>query len=406
MRIRTLLATTAAAVMFAAPGLAQTVGVTDDMIKIGNTSPYSGPASSYGVIGTTIGAYFDMINEQGGITSKDGKTRKIDYLTLDDGYSPPRTVEQARKMVEQEKVAFTLGTLGTPTNSAIHRYMNAKKVPHLFLATGASKWGQPKKYPWTMGFQPTYDVEGEIYANYVLENIENPKIAILYQNDDYGKDYRDGFLRGLGDKADDLVVKMVPYEVTDPTVDPQILELAATGANVFFNITIPKFAAQAIKKACEINWNPLHLLNNVSSSVGSTLKPAGLECSESQGLITAQWQRDPTDSQWFDTDGYKEWEAFMDARIPDGDKGDVNYAVGHSLAKMAHYVLENCADLSRPGIMACAANVKDLQLPMVLPGILVNTSPTDFYPIQAEQLSKFDGERWVLFGDIIDASSN
>jgi branched-chain amino acid transport system substrate-binding protein len=404
MRIRTLLATTAAAVMIAAPGYAQTVGVTDNSIKIGNTMPYSGPASSYGVIGKIISTYFDMVNEQGGITSKDGKTRMVEFITLDDGYSPPRTVEQARKLVEQEQVAFTLGTLGTPTNSAIHRYMNAKKVPQLFVATGASKWGQPKKYPWTMGFQPTYDVEGEIYANYVMENVTDPKIAIIYQNDDYGKDYRDGFLRGLGDKADDLVVKMVPYEVTDPTIDPQILELAATGANVFFNITIPKFAAQAIKKACEIDWKPLHLLNNVSSSVGSTLKPAGLECSKSQGLITAQWQKDPTDSQWADTEGYKEWSAFMDAHLPDADKGDVNYATGHSIAKMAHHVLENCGDLSRPGIMACAANVQDLKIPMVLPGILVNTSPSDFYPIQAEQLSKFDGERWVLFGDIIDAS--
>jgi branched-chain amino acid transport system substrate-binding protein len=404
MRLKGLFATAAAAAFFATTANAQMVGVTDTSIKIGNTMPYSGPASSYGVIGKTIAAYFNMINEQGGITSKDGKTRKVEFISLDDGYSPPRTVEQARKLVEQENVAFLLGTLGTPTNSAIHRYMNAKKVPQLFVATGASKWGQPKKFPWTMGFQPTYDVEGEIYANYVLENVENPKIAIIYQNDDYGKDYRDGFLRGLGDKADELIVKMLPYEVTDPTIDAPILELAATGANVFFNITIPKFAAQAIKKACEIDWQPLHLLNNVSSSVGSTLRPAGLECSKSQGLITAQWQKDPTDPQWKETDGYKEWEAFMNAEIPDGDKGDVNYATGHSIAKMAHHMLENCGDLSRPGIMACAANLKDVEIPMVLPGILINTSPNDFYPIQAEQLSKFDGERWVLFGDIIDTS--
>ena len=401
MYIRTV-AAAAVAALLASTAVAEMVGVTDDTIKIGNTNPYSGPASSYGVIGKTLSAYFQMVNDNGGVTSKDGKTRKIEFITLDDGYSPPRTVEQARKLVEQEEVAFLFNTLGTPTNSAIHRYMNAKKVPQLFVATGASKWGQPEKFPWTMGFQPTYDVEGEIYANYVLETVENPKIALLFQNDDYGKDYRDGFLRGLGDKADELVVKMVPYEVTDPTVDAQILELASSGANVFFNITIPKFAAQAIKKSCEIGWKPLHLLNNVSSSVGSVLKPAGLDCSTD--IITAQYQRDPTDEQWYETDGYKEWAAFMDEYIPDGDRGDVNYAFGFNGGTLMHYVLENCDDLSRPGIMACAANIKDLQLPMVLPGILVNTGPNDFYPIQAEQLSRFNGQRWELFGEVIDAS--
>ena len=401
MFIRTV-AAAAVAALLASTAVAEMVGVTDDTIKIGNTNPYSGPASSYGVIGKTLSAYFQMVNDNGGVTSKDGKTRKIEFITLDDGYSPPRTVEQARKLVEQEEVAFLFNTLGTPTNSAIHRYMNAKKVPQLFVATGASKWGQPEKFPWTMGFQPTYDVEGEIYANYVLETVENPKIALLFQNDDYGKDYRDGFLRGLGDKADELVVKMVPYEVTDPTVDAQILELASSGANVFFNITIPKFAAQAIKKSCEIGWKPLHLLNNVSSSVGSVLKPAGLDCSTD--IITAQYQRDPTDEQWYETDGYKEWAAFMDEYIPDGDRGDVNYAFGFNGGTLMHYVLENCGDLSRSGIMACAANIKDLQLPMVLPGILVNTGPNDFYPIQAEQLSRFNGQRWELFGEVIDAS--
>ncbi len=394
-----------AAVVAAAPlgAHAQTVGVTDTTIKIGNTMPYSGPASAYGVIGKTEAAYFKMLNDQGGITSKDGKTRKVEFITLDDGYSPPRTVEQVRKLVEQEQVAFLFNTLGTPTNSAIHRYVNAKKVPHLFVATGASKWGQPQKFPWTMGFQPTYDVEGEIYANYMLDTVDDPKIAILYQNDDFGKDYRDGFLRGLGDKADGLVVKMLPYEVTDPTVDAQMLELASSGANVFFNIASPKFAAQAIKKACEVNWQPLHLLSNVSSSVSAVLKPAGLECSK--GIITAQWQKDPTDPQWAETAGFQEWSNFMDENLPGGDRGDVNYAFGYSASRLMHHVLENCADLSRPGIMACAANVKDLQLPMVIPGILITTSPTDHYPIQAEQLSRFDGQRWVLFGDIMDASA-
>jgi len=403
MRIRTLLTSAAAAVLLTATASAQTVGVTDDMIKIGNTSPYSGPASAYGVIGKTHQAYWKAINEAGGLKMGDGKTRKVEIISLDDGYSPPKTVEQIRKLVEQEEVAMTFNTLGTPTNSAIHRYMNAKKVPHVFLATGASKWGHPDKFPWTIGFQPTYDVEGEIYAQYALKNVKDPKIAILFQNDDYGKDYRDGFLRGLGDKKD-LVVKMLPYEVTDPTVDAQILEMAASGANIFFNVTIPKFAAQAIKKACEIDWKPLHLLNNVSSSVGATLKPAGLECSKSQGLITAQWLMDPTDPQWADTDGYKAWAAFMNANIPDGDKGDVNYVFAYNASTLLKHVLENCADFSRPGIMGCVANIKDFELPMALPGIKVNTSATDFYPVQQEQLSKFNGEKWELFGELFDAS--
>lgn len=395
MRIRTLLAATAAT-MVAGAAHAETPGITDTSIKIGNTSPYSGPASAYGVIGKTAVAYFNMVNRQGGI-----KGHQVELISYDDGYSPPRTVEQVRKLVEQDQVAFTFLTLGTPPNSAIHRYMNAKKVPQLFVATGASKWGHPEDYPWTMGFQPPYNIEGEIYAQYALKNVENPKIAILFQNDDYGKDYRDGFLKGLGDMKD-AVVSMLPYEVTDPTVDAQVVAMKEAGANVFLNVTTPKFAAQAIRKACEIGWQPLHFLNNVSSSVGATLKPAGLDCSK--GLITAQWQKDPTDPQWKDTDGYKEWAAFMDSEIPDGDKSDVNYAFGHSASKLLHHVLENCDDWTRKGVMGCAANVKDLQLPMVLPGIVVNTSPTDFYPIQAEQLSKFDGEKWVLFGDVIDAS--
>ena len=313
---RTLLAAAAATAFVAGPALADSTGITDTSIKIGNTNPYSGPASAYGSIGKTITAYYKKLNREGGING-----RKIEFISLDDGYSPPRTVQQIRKLVEKEKVAFTFQTLGTPTNSAIHKYMNQKKVPHLFVATGASKWGQPEKYPWSMGFQPTYDVEGEIYAKYALDSVKDPKIGILFQNDDYGKDYRDGFLRGLGDKKD-LVVAMLPYETTDPTVDSQVLALKASGANVFFNVTIPKFAAQAIRKSCEIGWKPLHLLNNVSSSVSSTLKPAGFECSK--GLITAQWQRDPTDPQWAETKGFQEWKAFMDAELPDADRGDIN----------------------------------------------------------------------------------
>ncbi|MEM7252528.1 MAG: ABC transporter substrate-binding protein [Pseudomonadota bacterium] len=398
MKIRALAGSLALGILAATSVSAQTVGVTDDSIKIGNTNPYSGPASVYSVIGKTISKYFETVNDAGGVNG-----RKLDFISLDDGYSPPRTVEQVRRLVEREKVAFLFQTLGTPTNSAVHRYVNAKKVPHLFVATGASKWGQPKKYPWTMGYQPTYDVEGEIYANYVLDNVKDPKIAILFQNDDYGKDYRDGFLRGLGDKADSLVVKMLPYEVTDPTVDAQILELAASGANVFFNVTIPKFAAQAIKKSCEIGWKPLHFLNNVSSSVGATLKPAGLDCSKD--LITAQYMKDPTDPQWAGDAGFQEWKNWMGKHLPDADQGDVNYAYGYNVAKLMHEMLIGCEDLSRPGIMACASSLNDVSLPMLLPGIMVNTSKEDFYPIQAEQLSKFDGEKWVLFGDVIDAGS-
>ena len=398
MRIKNLLAAAAAAALLAGTAhAADMTGITDTTIKIGNTNPYSGPASVYSVIGKTISAYFNKVNAEGGIQG-----RQIDFISLDDGYSPPRTVEQVRKLVEQEEVAFLFQTLGTPTNSAIHRYVNGKKVPHLFVATGASKWGQPDKYPWTMGFQPTYDVEGEIYAKYVLENVENPKIAILFQNDDYGKDYRDGFLRGLGDKAEELVVSTLPYEVTDPTVDSQIVAMKDSGANVFFNITIPKFAAQAIRKSCEIGWKPVHLLNNVSSSVGATLTPAGLDCSK--GLITANYVKDPVDPRWKDDAGYKEWVGFMEEHMPGSDLTDVFYAYGYNVSKLLHITLDGCKELSREGIMGCAANLKDVELPMVLPGILVNTAPDDFYPIQAEQLHSFDGERWVPFGDIIDAS--
>jgi len=399
MKIQTMVAGAAAVLMLTAGSNAQTVGVTDDVIKIGNTSPYSGPASAYGAIGKAYDAYFAMVNDKGGITSKDGKTRRVEFITLDDGYSPPRTVEQTRKLVEQEQVAFTAGQTGTAANSAIHRYMNSKKVPHLFVGTGASKWAQPKKYPWTIGFQTAYDIEGQIYAKYLLDQVENPKIAILFQNDDYGKDYRDGFVAELGEKADEMIVKSLPYEVTDPTVEAQILEMAASGANVFLNVTTPKFAAQAIKKACEIGWKPLHLLNNVSSSVGAVLRPAGLECS--QGLITAQYQRDPTDPQWHETDGYQEWLAFMKKYLPNADRSDINYVYGFNLAALITHMLENCGDLSRPGIMACATDIEDLQLPMIIPGITVTTSPTDFRTFQAEQLSRFEGERWALFGDII-----
>ena len=380
-------------------GAADTPGVTATEIKIGHTNPYSGNASAYGTIGKVEAAYFKMINEQGGINS-----RKINFVTYDDGYSPPKTVEMVRKLLEQDQVAFLFNTLGTPTNSAIHKYMNDQKVPQLFVATGATKWGDPKGHPWTMGWQPTYQAEGKIYAAYALKNVPNAKIGILYQNDDYGKDYLKGFKDGLAAaNATKAIVLEQSFEVTDPTIDSQIVNLKNSGANVFFNITTPKFAAQAIKKAHDIGWKPLHLLNNVSASVGAVLKPAGLEASKD--LITAQYLKDPTDPQWKNDQGYKDWLAFMKKYYPEGNTEDAFNVFGYTVAQGLVHVLKQCGnDLSRENVMKQAASIKDLSLPMLLPGIKVNTSPTDFYPIEQEQLAKFDGERWVLFGEVYDAS--
>jgi branched-chain amino acid transport system substrate-binding protein len=358
-------------------------GASDTEIKIGNTNPYSGPASAYGAIGRAIQAYFDKVNEE--------------------GYSPPRTVEQIRKLVEQEQVLLIFQSLGTPTNTAIHQYMNSKKVPHLFVATGATKWGQPDKFPWTMGWQPNYQSEAKIYAKYILDNKPDAKIGVLYQNDDYGKDYLTGFKAGLGEQADKLIVAEQSYEVTDPTVDSQIISLKNSGADVFFNITTPKFAAQAIRKAADIGWQPLHFLNNVSNSVGSVLEPAGLD--KSVGLITALYQKDPTDPQWQDSQEYRDWSAWMDRYNPDADKTDQFNVYGYNVAMTLVHVLEQCGDdLTRENVMAQAANIQDLELPMLLPGVVINTSPTDFYPIEGMMLAKFDGQKWVLFGEVIDPS--
>jgi branched-chain amino acid transport system substrate-binding protein len=391
--------TLAAAIGLAAVAVqAADPGVTATEIKLGNTNPYSGPASAYGTIGKSIGAYFKKINEEGGING-----RKINFVTLDDAYSPPKAVEMVRKLLEQDQVAFLFNTLGTPTNSAIHKYMNDQKVPQLFVATGATKWGDPKGHPWTMGWQPTYQAEGAIYAQYVLKNVPDAKVGILYQNDDYGKDYLKGFKDGLGDAAKKAIVMEQSYEVTDPTVDSQIVNLKNSGANVFFNVTTPKFAAQAIKKAADIGWKPIHLLNNVSASVGAVLKPAGLDAS--RGLITVQYLKDPTDPQWKNDQGYKDWLVFMDKYYPDGNKTDAFNVYGYSVAQTMVQVLKQAGnDLSRANVMKQAANMKDFVVPMLLPGIKINTSPTDFYPIEQEQLAKFDGERWVLFGEIFDAS--
>jgi len=370
-------------------------GASDTEIKIGNTNPYSGPASAYGTIGKAIAAYFKMVNDNGGING-----RKINFISLDDSYSPPKTVEQTRKLVEQEKVLLDFQPLGTPTNTAIHKYMNAKKVPQLFVATGASKWGQPKKFPWTMGWQPTYPSESKIYATYLLNNKPDAKIAILYQNDDYGKDYLNGFLEGLGAKAKTMVVAKASYETSDPTVDPQVIKLKASGADVFFNITTPKFAAQAIRKVADLGWQPLHFLNNVSTSIPGVLKPAGLE--KSVGLITTGYIKDPGDPQWANDADVKAWNAWMDKYYPEGDKKSSFNAYAYAVSSTMAEVLKRAGDnLTRANIMKQAASLKGLKVPLLLPGITVDTSPTDFYPIQCAKLQKFDGAKWVLVGDTI-----
>ena len=370
-------------------------GASDTEIKIGQTMPYSGPASAYGTIGKAEAAYFQMINDEGGING-----RKLKLISLDDGYSPPKAVEQVRRLVEQDEVLLLFQNLGTPSNSAIHKYVNAKKVPHLFLATGATKWGDPKDYPWTIGFNPSYQIEARIYAKYVLQNKPNAKIGILYQNDDYGKDYLKGFKDGLGDKASKLIVSEVSYEVTDPTVDSQIVTLKGSGADTFVNITTPKFAAQAIRKAYDIDWKPLQLLNNVSASVGSVLTPAGLD--KSVGLITTAYIKDPTDPQWKDDAGMKNWYAFMKKYYPDGNVADGSNAYGYTAAQLLVQVLKQCGDdLTRENVMKQAASLKDVALPLFLPGIKVNTSPTDYFTFQQLRLAKFDGKEWVLFGDLI-----
>jgi branched-chain amino acid transport system substrate-binding protein len=392
------LALIAALAMAAAPALAQTVGVTATEIKLGNTNPYSGPASAYGTIGKVITAYFKKVNDDGGVNG-----RKINFITYDDGYAPPKTVEMVRRLVEQDQVAAVFQTLGTPTNSAIHKYMNQQKVPHLFLATGATKWGDPKNFPWTMGWQPNYQSEGLIYAQYVLKNVKDAKIGILYQNDDYGKDYLKGFKDGLGEAGRKLVVMEQTYEVTDPTIDSQIVNLKNSGANVFFNITIPKFAVQAIKKAHDIGWMPLHLLTQVSATVGVVMRPAGAEASKD--VISTQYLKDPTDPEWANDAAMKEWKAFMAKYYPDGNTQDVFNVYGHLVAQTMVQTLKQCGnDLSRANIMKQAANLKDLTLALLLPGVKINTSPTDFYPIEQEQLVRFDGEKWVRFGELYDAS--
>jgi branched-chain amino acid transport system substrate-binding protein len=372
-------------------------GATDTEIKIGNIMPYSGPASAYGVIGKTEAAYFKMINDKGGING-----RKIKFISYDDAYSPPKTVEQARKLVESDEVLLIFNSLGTPPNTAIHKYMNAKKVPQLFVATGATKWNDPKHFPWTMGWQPNYQSETRIYAKYIIKNMPKAKIAVLYQNDDYGKDYLKGLLDGLGDKAKTMIVAQESYETSEPTIDNHIVKLKASGADVFINITTPKFAAQAIKKISEIGWKPTHFLNNVSASVGSVIKPAGYE--NSQGIISAAYLKDASDPQWNKDPGMEAFYAFMKKDFPEGNVLDGGTVVGYSVASTLVKVLTQCGDnLTRANVMKQAASLKDFELGTLLPGIKINTGPTDFAPISSLKLMKFKGEKWELFGDVISA---
>ena len=371
-------------------------GASDTEIKLGHAGPYSGPASAYGIIGKAIDGYWKMVNDQGGING-----RKIKFISLDDGYVPSKTVEVVRQLVEQDKVLLCFNTLGTPSNTAIQKYMNQKKVPQLYVATGASKWGHPKEFPWTMGYQPDYNTEGQIYAKHALANVKDAKIAILMQNDDFGKDYVDGIKKGLGADAG-KIVKLVTYEVTDPTVDSQIIQLKDTGANVFMNIATPKFAAQAIRKAADIGWKPAHYMTNVSASVAAVMKPAGFD--NSQGIITAYYQKDPTDKQWDNDPDMKTWRAWMDKYNPGGNQGDANYIYGYGVAFLMHETLKRCGDtLTRENVMKQAASFQKFKIPVLLPGITISTSATDFYPIQAVQLARFKGDTWELFGDIMAA---
>jgi branched-chain amino acid transport system substrate-binding protein len=374
-------------------------GASDTEIKIGTTNPYSGPASPYGAIGKTIDAYWKSVNDAGGING-----RKVKFISLDDGYSPAKTVEVVRQLVEQERVLALFQTLGTPTNSAIHKYMNQRKVPMLFVATGASKWGKPKEFPWTMGFQPDYHTEAVIYAKHILANVKDPKIAVLMQNDDYGRDYFDGFKEGLGKEAG-RIVKVVTYEATDPTVDSQIIQLKDSGGNVFFNVSGAKAAAQGIRKAADIAWKPIHYLNNVSASVAAVMKPAGFD--NAQGIITASYLKDATDKQWDDDAEMKTWRAWMNKWMPGANQADANHIYAYAVSFLMHETLKKCGDtLTRENVMKQAANHQKLRVPLLLPGILVNTSPTDFYPVQAVQLQRFKGDTWELFGDVLHAESS
>jgi len=383
----------------AGPASAQTrydPGASDSEIKIGNIMPYSGPLSAYALIGRTQAAYFNKINAEGGVNG-----RRIRFISYDDAFSPPKTVEQARKLVESDEVLLIFQSLGTPTNNAIQKYMNQRKIPQLFVATGATKFGDPRNYPWTMGWQPTYQTEGRIYARFLLQNHPDGKLGILYQNDDSGRDYLKGVKDGLGaDAARRMIVAEIPYEPTDPTVDSQIVTIRAAGADIFFNEASPKFAAQAIRKAAEIGWKPVQLLASISNSVGSVLRPAGLD--NAKGILSTNYLKDATDPAWKDDPALLEWSAFMDKYFPDGDKTSTFSVCGYLTAQTMVQVLRQCGDeLTRENIMRQAANLKDLELGMLLPGIRINTGPNDFFPLEQMQLSRFNGEHGERFGPVI-----
>ena len=374
-------------------------GASDSEIKIGNIMPYSGPASAYGIIGKTEEAYFKMINEAGGVNG-----RKINFISYDDGYSPPKAVEQTRKLIESDEVLLIFNALGTPSQTAVQKYHNAKKVPQLFVATGASKWNDPKDFPWTMGFQPSYRVEARIFAKYILKEKPNAKVAIFYANDDFGKDYLAGIKDIFGSKASSLIVAEESYETTEPSIDSHIVKLKGTGADVFVNISTPKFAAQAIKKMAELEWKPTHVLTDVSVSIGAVMKPAGLEASE--GILSAQYMKDASDPQWKDDEGMKKFMAFIDKYMPGANVADLNLAYGYAAAQTMVQVLKQCGDdLTRENVMKQAASLKDFAPDTLIPGIKVSTSPTDFGPIEQLKMMQFKGGKWELFGDIISAET-
>jgi branched-chain amino acid transport system substrate-binding protein len=398
LRAAALVTATAAVTLASGAAFAQKkydTGASDTEIKIGNIMPYSGPASAYGVIGKTEEAFFKMINDKGGING-----RKINFVTYDDGYSPPKAVEQVRKLVESDEVLVVFNPLGTPSNSAIQKYLNSKKIPQLFVATGATKWNDPKNFPWTMGWQPSYQSEAQIYAKWLMKEKPNAKVAVLYQNDDFGKDYLKGTKDGLGAKASSMIIMEESYEVSEPSIDGHIVKIKAANPDVLLIYTTPKFAAQTIKKTAELNWKPLQILTNVSISVGSVMKPAGFENSE--GVLSAAYAKDSTDPQWANDPGMKKWNEFVDKYMPGADKSDTSMVYGYGAASTLAKVLEMCGDdLTRANIMKQAASLKDFAPDTLLPGVKINTSPTDFAPIAQLQMQRFKGEKWELFGEII-----
>ncbi len=395
---RTFLQSSAAAALAASASSARAdnaPGITDTEIKIGQTMPYSGPASAYGVIGKAATAYFKMINEQGGVNG-----RKINLISLDDAYSPPKTVEQVRRLVEDEKVAFLFNTLGTAPNLAIRQYLNDNKIPQLFVATGASTFSDPKHFPWTMGWQPNYQTEARIFGQNILKTKPDAKIGVLYQNDGFGKDYLIGLKEGLGPDHAGMVIKEASYETSEPTVDSQVVTLQGSGADVFLIAATPKFAAQAIRKSSDLGWNAVRYMTDVSQSIASVMKPAGLD--KSKGVITAVYGKDSTDARWKDDPGYKQFAAFIEKYMTPNDLVDANAVYGFGTAATMVQVLKQCgSDLSRENVMKEAANLKDLELPMLLPGMHINTSPDNFSPIRQMKLASFNGESWEQFGELL-----